>query len=354
MRTKKFHALALAAVIGLAGCEKPTFPEWDVTMGGVVVSDTIKVAELTPADIRVENGEFELPSTSVQDSLNVGGFCSQCSAFEGMEWYYPAFTHVTTEEATLPADLVETTLSAGTLELGISHDLPYTLLRSDNGTYGSLTVEVLDAAGTVQASNVLRGEDDPLAPNTTARVSVDMRNVRVAPGLQVRVTLKSPGSGGRYPIRMAAKFRFQADVAGMKTPAVTIQQDGIPFSKTSLELPMSQEDRAKMVGKLVRGTVDIALDFPFSITGRLNIGIASSQANANAGNYLTSVRGSLRQGANTIRLQVDEAKMAELLNSPGIFVVSDGGLDAGTFTLRATDQVVYKAALETVYTVNKN
>lgn len=360
-------AIALACCGSLAACEIPTvFPSWEVTIRVPAMEDSVKVVDFLPQNVRIENDVFVFDSWTGEGGIYAEKVCEACRVRDGQMGYYPAFVYEDTFAIALGEGFESTVLQDGRLEFAILHELPYALLRSDEGVTGYVSLELLTATGEILASDRIEGIENPFepGPNNAISLTLDLRNVTVRPDMRLVTKIESPGSGQETlrVLNSKASISYTATLSDAKTPFVVIRRDSASFNASPTSFDLDQEIRERLSNPVAQAVVAIEVEQPFEIDGTMSIGFYRSKADAQLErNEVARHAFELVPRIIKTKVVLTQNEIRELLGPDyregGIFIRYGGQFQSSKptdFVVRATDQIRYSAQLDIDLIINQD
>jgi hypothetical protein len=265
---------ALAAVLTLGACDFPTEPpklQPRFILPGQ--STTLSLTQILPSGVTEVGTSFQLSiAPTAITARTLAEICgAPCVALHGQRVPKPAFTYVLDTPVPLPADVASAVLTAGSVNVSLTHSFGFDPLRPPGAAQnGTLTLALL-AGETVLGSVVVT---DPFPSGTTLQ-----RTVTVAPGtitgdLTVRLTLDSPagGTAEAHWVLVDANSVLSGTVAPgpITVSEATVRVQDKSVSVTDFQIDMSGVDQS-LRGRVRSGALVITADNPFGVTGTMQL-----------------------------------------------------------------------------------
>lgn len=365
MNHRLFGALALMACVStLSACDLPTLPSWDLTLRIPGEEGTIDVGGFLPEGVEVVDGRFAFPTWAESGAVTVSDVCVHCSTLDGLQTFYPAFTHDVSSGLVLGGGFDSAVLFSGEIDLIMTHSLPFPILRNEDGQVGSITLRLRGSDGSVIALDSVHGADEPFpaGPTDPLVLTLDLNGVTVGPDLALELSIRSPGSGpsGTYPMDSDAAISWAIQVDGLTTPAVVVHREATAFTGDPSAILIDEAMRERLLGPIARASLIVEVTQPFDLPGALSFAFHGSAHDALTGSDpVAEQRVDLVRGTTIARIVLGEDEMRALLDpdteSDGIHIVYSGGFDAtgpSGLTVRAADTIRYITHLDVDLTVN--
>jgi hypothetical protein len=267
--------VVVAALMGAGGCDIPTAPprvESRFVIPGEAAA--MRVSELLPASVTVENGNFRLQvSTATLPGRSLGEFCgSMCMMFEGLTVPKPAFTDSMAALLHMPADVGSAELASGVVTVTLSHDFGFDPIRPAGATtVGALTLTVRSDGRVVGTTTVT----DPFPSGNTVERTIPLSPGTVTTGLSVTAALSSPASLVPVTIRNAARLSGSAVPGPIDISEARVIVTERPINVQAVTLDLTEIDGA-LSERVKSGAVVMRLNNPFDVqhTAPLELRIA--------------------------------------------------------------------------------
>jgi hypothetical protein len=341
--------------VGLAACEFPTsVPQWDQTWEVPGERVSVSVAELLPADIRItpDSSAFETDAPGTSISFSLADMCgSVCTVANGLTVPKPEFRDTITTTSALPGDLVSTTLTGGSLNATIAHNLSFDPLRPSTdpaNPRGFLVVDVT-SNGNVVAHDSIDGNDTSFPSGSSLSPSLDIQPVEVSGSLDIRIIIYSP-SGDPATIDTADTLGVNVATATLQFSEATINASSVTIDPvtTPIDFPELESDNA-LLDHIQSGSLLLDVSNPFSVTGNLDIAFQGSTTPVqrtlaiNTGTYADSV-------------SFTGTELRSLLSSGAVDLVASGSVSAsgGAITVTPTQELVLDSRFRLVMLIGSS
>lgn len=248
------RTLLLVASLAASGCDLPTeLPLWETEWDAVVVSDTVRTADLLPEQMSVVPDGFLLERFTSESEVTLEEVCALCTCFEGPIPPLAIAEHDWPLE--LPPGLVSARLRRGTADVVIHNEVGFDVLDDGEGLRGFLLVELTDRF-TGEVSESVR-VDGSFPARDSLRLSFDLTGLELSNRLVARVSGETPGSGcDDVELGPESGFRTRVTLRGILADSVRVivSDADLSFPDREYELP------GWLVDRLRPGDAELTLD----------------------------------------------------------------------------------------------
>ena len=338
------RTVTLLALAGLAACDVPTqLPQWEQAWLVPGPEIAVSAADFMPASVGL-NADSTLflattPVTAV--SYTLAELCSACADVDGTLAAKPEFQDTQTVATPLPAGLVSATLSGGSLQAALAHDLSFDPLRPStdpSSPRGYLVIRVR-SGGSLVAYDSIDGADEAFPAGTTLTPSLPVQPVQVADGFGVEIIVYSP-QGDPVVIDASDTVGVTIGPSTLEVSQATVDATAITIAPatTTLDLGVDSTTAARVRG----GALRLAVSNPLDVTGTLDLAFLVSPV----------VRKSMAvvPGDSQERVEFTGEELGSILAGPGVPVETSGSVSAtaGTITVTPTQRLTLTSELELV------
>lgn len=246
--------LAAALLLGGTGCDIPTsLPSWTTSWEMVAVDQKITTADLLPAAVRADARGFVIDSFSATASIRMGEVCELCTCFDGPIPGLEISPH--DWQVRLPPGLAEAQMTSGRARVVLENEIGFDLLDDGQGNPGWIDLVLFDRYSDTEIER--RHITGSYPAGDTLAIEFDLSGLRLSPGLVVRVSGHTPGSGG-CTVKLTENSGFTARVELRDVVAssvdVLVSDAMLGLAPHSIDLP------AELARRLRPGDARIALD----------------------------------------------------------------------------------------------
>lgn len=341
--------ILVLAALAVAACDLPTQPPmWEQTWMVPGEDITLGVAEVLPAGVSVtpDGTGFEatVPGTGFVASL--GEMCPDCNGVNGLIVPKPAFSDTLIMTTSLPASVVEASISGDQFVLDMEHDLGFDPLRPSSAAdaeRGHLVIEI-SSGGAMLARDSISGNEQAFPAGTPLGAVLPILPVEATGTLDVILMVFSP-AGDAVEIDTSDSLRVQLLPATITVSQATIEAGAIAVNAVAAELDVTGVD-STIVARVQSGAIRLEIANPFEIEGTLSLDF-----DVGAGTIRKSLP--VAAGASTVLIELAGAELRDLLAAGSVPVTAAGTLSApdGTLTLFPDDTLIMESLLELVILV---
>jgi hypothetical protein len=263
-----------SALLLLAACDIPTVvPKLETKLLLPVEATAVGVAALLPSSVQVVDARFRFTTAATAMApRSLGSMCgTPCVAVQGLTVAKPAFSDSGTAVLSLPVDVTGATLSGGALDIAVTHNLGFDVLRPSGATQqGTLRIIARNSGRVIGTTTI----DEAFPSGTTLQ-----RTLAVAPGdvtgdVVVSIVLQSPagGSAAGDRVRIDTNASLSASLAPATIDAssarVLVQQKQVSIDDVAVDLSAIDDGTSRRVQA---GTAVLTIDNPFAVAGTLDV-----------------------------------------------------------------------------------
>ncbi|UCC73290.1 MAG: hypothetical protein JSV86_01615 [Gemmatimonadota bacterium] len=282
------------ALLGLAGCELPEEPKWDVEVVAPFSSDPIMIWDFLPgivqADMQSDPPVFLVDPQAASVDFNYNDMCALfgCVGVSGLPVPGFAYTDTLTVQFSEP-ELVAVEGVDAVLTLSVINGLGFEPLRSNVDTVGYIALAVRDiGSGTTIDSLFLSDatHDIGAQKDTTLTISA----AELVDGITVVFHIVSPYDGQTISIDPSgASLSLAASVDGIEVAAATVVVASETLD-TTFQVDFDQDAREEIMDRVIRGSYELTLIHDLQLDGTLEVSIAGSEADLFSGDPLREIR----------------------------------------------------------------
>jgi hypothetical protein len=341
-RLRRFESalIVLAALSPLAACDVPTaLPRWNTRWLLPLDSSRISVSSLLPSGVQLTGDVFALDLPSVTFGRTLAQMCgTPCVAAAGQVVPKPAFTTTFGTQIDLPADVASAQLTAGQLQVSLSHTLSFDPIRPSATARGYIVLSAV-SGGRVVARDSISGTTTAFSPGTVLHRTVPISAGPLTPPIEVTVRVFSPAGD---PVTVDPTQRITIVVTPQQARVSQVEIRVVNRAVTASEVELDLQDLdATVIDQVREGALRVDVENPFALGGTLAVEISWP-----SGTVRKTIE--LAPGSSQYRIPLSEQEIHSFLAQPSVQISVTGTLSApsGTITVTPLQAVVIRPRLE--------
>lgn len=341
------NGIVLGVVLaGFMGCESPLVPSWEVEMRIPAIEDTLSVNDYLPAPIIATDDAFLLPDTSFEYKVKLKDACGDClSEFVVEQGVYPILKYRGEVTLPFPDAFVAAEFIDGVLKIELNHPLPYDLLRSPNGVYGSISIELADTNNVIYARQIISGETTSFLRGDTLEIVLPLDGLKVTKGDRFYLSVYSPGATGvTESLDLEGVLEVRGGAFDIKLSSISAGFSGMMI-RESFVGALDAKAKETLRRPDVTTWASVGVRHPFDFSGVFDVvfgSLVSGDSVVVAKHYW-----SLDTGGFDASLMLTPEQIRRLLDGDSVYVAVSGEILPGILTVRAGDRIFVSAELGT-------
>jgi hypothetical protein len=329
-------ALAVLGLAVLGACEYPTeAPLVDQRWVLPVESSTISVNQLLPGGVTVAGNAFSVNVSAFNTSRTLGELCPSCAPLQGLPAPVPAFNATFTLTQSLPADVVQATVTSGSVAIAINNGFNFDPLAGG----GSVTVTLRNgASGPAVGQTVFTGAF-PAGQTRTQTLTINPG--ALGSSLVASTEVNSPG-GQVTTIDNNQRLTVTATPSPILVSSARVNVANRSVSFDAVDLDVEDIDSA-ITDRIQGGSIILEITNPFGVSVAANVSISRP-----SGGPLTKplAIGSGATSTGTLAYTGDELR--SFLGKSGVRLTGTGTVSAsaGAVTVTPGQQVSIRSKLD--------
>ena len=251
-------ALPIAGLAALAACELPTeAPIIDQRWVIPLDDATLSVSQLLPSGVAVTGNAFSVSVNPFSTHRTLGELCATCGPLHGATAPVPGFAGNFALSQSLPADVSQATLTAGSVALAVHNGFSFDPMAGG----GTVTVTLTDGTGgPVLGQTVFSGS---LPPGQARSQAITLNPGSVGATLAAAVVVNSPG-GQVTTIDSGQRLTVTATPSGIRASSARVNAAGrsISFDPTDLDV---EDIDSFITDRIENGAIVLAITNPFAV-----------------------------------------------------------------------------------------
>lgn len=281
------------ALVGLAACEIPEAPEWDVGLQVPFSSDPISISDFLPGIVQADTTRdppvFTIERQEQSETYYYGDMCAPfCALAIGQT--IPEFSYSDSlDVAFSDARLISVEGVNAVLVLQFDNGLGFEPLRSSVDTTGFIAVAIRDL-GSGATLDSLFFSAESMSLGAALDTTLTFAAAAITDGVRVSFSVFSPEDGQTITTNPAtANVQLLGALDAIEVAAATVVVDSETLDE-SFTVDFDEDLRDEVMDRVLSGSYEVELVHDLELDGSLEMSIAGSQADLFAGDTLREVR----------------------------------------------------------------